>query len=120
MAFKEELLDSIRPDMRLDRDFFMKIYGYELTWPGFVGIALEKLENAGCSKAREYYSKFVGDYEQKREETLKNAAEWYRQQGPRGGKKVNESRKRQEIIDRYLMMNDEQLLKLWRKRMCQK
>ena len=35
MASREELLQSIQPGMRLDKDFFMRIYGYELTYPGF-------------------------------------------------------------------------------------
>lgn len=39
MASREELLQSIGPDMRLDKWFFLRIYGYELTWPGFAEAA---------------------------------------------------------------------------------
>ncbi|MEJ8760608.1 hypothetical protein [Enterocloster sp. HCN-30185] len=39
MASREELLQSIRPDMRLDKCFFLRIYGYELTGPGFSEVA---------------------------------------------------------------------------------
>ena len=38
MASREELLQSIGPDMRLDKWFFLRIYGYELTWPGFAEV----------------------------------------------------------------------------------
>ena len=47
MASRRELLDSISCDMRLDKSFFMKIYGYELTWPGFAEDALTRLEFLG-------------------------------------------------------------------------
>lgn len=63
MASREELLQSIRPDMKLSKAFFMRIYGYEITWPGFAEVALQRLEEIGCSKAREYYSGFVAEYE---------------------------------------------------------
>ena len=44
MASREELLQSIRPDMKLSKAFFMRIYGYEITWPGFAEVALQRLE----------------------------------------------------------------------------
>lgn len=44
---KEELLASIRPDMKLTWDFFKRIYGYEITWPGFADRALTALEAVG-------------------------------------------------------------------------
>ena len=68
MASRRELLDSISCDMRLDKSFFMKIYGYELTWPGFAEDALTRLEFLGCSRAREYYNRFVNEYEKEHEE----------------------------------------------------
>ena len=60
MASREELLQSIRPGMKLNRAFFLKVYGYEITWPGFQDTAIKALEDAGCSKAREYYDSVVG------------------------------------------------------------
>lgn len=80
MASRQELLDSIRPDMKLTKNFFMKIYGYEISFPGFAEIALTELEKAGCSKARTYYQRFVGEYEKKHAEEMKTVAEWYRKQ----------------------------------------
>jgi cyclopropane fatty-acyl-phospholipid synthase-like methyltransferase len=80
MASREELLQSIRPSMKLDRAFFMKVYGYEITWPGFVETALHRFEVLGCTRAREYYQKTVSDYEARREEDLKEVAAMYHQQ----------------------------------------
>ena len=77
MASREELLNSIQPGMKLTKNFFMRIYGYELTWPGFKEEALSKLECAGCSLAREYYQRFVSEYEEAHEKEMKNVAAWY-------------------------------------------
>lgn len=91
MASREELLRSIRPGMRLDKNFFLKIYGYELTWPGFAEVALTKLQGVGCNKARNYYTCIVVEQQYNDESVLKNVAEWYVKQDFYG-KKVNESR----------------------------
>lgn len=77
MASREELLRSIRPDMRLDKDFFLQVYGYEITWPGFADVALQRLEVLGCSRARSYYSCVVAEYEQRQEESIKPVAAEY-------------------------------------------
>ena len=39
MASREELLASIRPGMELTKNFFLRIYGYELSFPGFAEVA---------------------------------------------------------------------------------
>ena len=80
MASRQELLSSISPQMRLDKSFFMKVYGYELTWPGFAEGALARLEILGCSRAREYYTCIVVEYKYNHEKELKRAAEWYGKQ----------------------------------------
>ena len=82
MRSRDELLKSVKPDMRLTMDFFKRIYGYELTWPGFAEIALGKLEEAGCSRAREYYAQFVSGYETKRNEEMKEVAKWLLKNDP--------------------------------------
>lgn len=78
MASKDELLSTIIPNMRLTRDFFLKVYGYELTWPGFAENVLTRMEILGCSKARDYYTCVVAEYEHNHEKELKAAAEWYK------------------------------------------
>lgn len=96
MASREELLRSIWPGMNLDKNFFLRIYGYELTWPGFAEVALTKLQGAGCDKAREYYTCIVAEYEYSNEKVLKNVAEWYVKQdyyGKKVTKRENEERR---------------------------
>ncbi len=73
-------MQSIRPGMRLDKDFFLRIYGYEVSCPGFKGQAIQALERAGCGMAREYYDKAVSEYEQKHDEKMKEVAVWYRKE----------------------------------------
>ena len=80
MPSREELLQSIQPDMKLNKAFFLKIYGYEITWPGFMEIALKKLENAGCTKAKQYYKQVVEDYLKKRDEKIREVAHILREQ----------------------------------------
>lgn len=118
MASREELLQSIQPGMRLerlDKNFFLKIYGYELTWPGFAEVALTKLQGAGCNKARNYYTCIVVEQQYNDESVLKNVAEWYVKQDFYG-KKVNESRKKQQEAEQMKMdlhqKSDRELLTL--------
>lgn len=75
---RTSLLDSINPDMKLYRSTFKRIYGYELSYPGFAEEALTKLERAGCSRAREYYTGFVTEYENEHEKEMVKVAECYR------------------------------------------
>ena len=88
--------------MRLDKNFFLKIYGYELTWPGFAEVALTKLQGVGCNKARNYYTCIVVEQQYNDESVLKNVAEWYVKQDFYG-KKVNESRKKQQEVEQQRM-----------------
>lgn len=62
--------------MKLNKAFFLKIYGYEITWPGFAETALRALEDAGCSKAGSYYTSVVEAYERELDEQLKPVAKW--------------------------------------------
>lgn len=77
---RQQLLESIRPGMRLDKAFFLSIYADEITWPGSADEAIRKLEEAGCSKAREYYNKTVAEYQEKRERELRPIARQIRRQ----------------------------------------
>lgn len=80
MASREELLQSIRPGMKLEKAFFVRVYGYEISFPGFADEAIKALNDAGCSRAREYYNKTVSEYEQKHDEEMKEVAAWYRKE----------------------------------------
>ena len=77
---KEQLLSSIQPGMKLDKSFFLRIYGYEISFPGFREEAISKLERAGCSRAMEYYDQTVSEYQVKHDAELRPVARWYRQQ----------------------------------------
>lgn len=117
MASKRELLDSISLDMKLNKDFFMKVYGYELTYSGFAEDVLVRLEFLGCSRAREYYNHFVSEYEKEQDRQMKNVAKWYRKKceeefEEKKRKAVNESRKQQEAEQRKkaLLLKKRQLL----------
>lgn len=52
---KEELLNEINPCLQLNNKFLLKIYGYELSFPGFKEEALKKLEDAGFTHVRKNY-----------------------------------------------------------------
>ena len=75
---KDELLHSFSTGMKLYKSTFLKIYGYELTYPGYAEKALSWLEMLGCSKARIYYSGVVAEYEHQHEKEMTGAAAWYR------------------------------------------
>ena len=93
MVSRQQLLSSIQPGMKLTKNFFMQIYGYELTWAGFADLALAELEKAGCSKAREHYIRIAGEYEQKHEKDMKEVASWFRKKCD----EEYENRKRKEV-----------------------
>ena len=99
---KEKFLHSFSTDMKLYKSTFLKIYGYELSYPGFAEKALAWLEMLGCSKARAYYSGVVAEYEHQHEKELKSAAHWYKDQCKNEWenmkrKAVMESRKQREV-----------------------
>ena len=77
---KELLLRSIVPGMKLDKAFFLKIYGCEVSYPGFSETAIKALEDAGCSRARSYYNQIVNEYERNQDEKIRPVASWLREQ----------------------------------------
>ena len=80
MPSKEELLQSITPGMKLGKAFFLKVYGYELSYPGFSETALRALEDAGCSKARRYYERIMTEYETDQAAKIGPVAAWLKEQ----------------------------------------
>ena len=97
----QELLQSIRPDMRLTKDFFKRVYGWEMDYPSFADRAVNALEAAGCSRAREYYDTWVQEYEAERDAVLKRVSVWYGEELKRRRaekeRQVRKERKEQEI-----------------------
>lgn len=93
---KEEFLHSFSTGMKLYKSTFLKIYGYELSYPGYAEKALAWLEMLGCSKARAYYSGVVVEFEHERDKGLKEVASWEKTAAINNKKEVRESRKQQE------------------------
>lgn len=109
---RENLLASIGPEMKLYKSFFMKVYGYCITRPGFKYEALEKLKAAGCGKAYEYYLRFVTEYKEQHRKELKEAAKWLLNQRKDDVKVKNIGNGEVETWQNLQKMSDKQLLSL--------
>lgn len=94
---KETFLNSFSTDMKLYKSTFLKIYGYELSYPGYAEKALAWLEMLGCSKARAYYSGVVAEYEHQHEKEMRGAAAWYRVQCENDKKEVRQDWNQKEV-----------------------
>ena len=79
VAARDEFYKRLKP-MPLTKEFFLKIYGFELTWPGTAERFLNRLEELGSSRARKLYAAVVADYEEKQEKTTQEVAAWYAEQ----------------------------------------
>ncbi len=117
MASGEELLASIRPGMELTKNFFLRIYGYELSFPGFAEVALTRLEEAGCSKARNYYTCIVAEWGYYHDKMLAGVAAWYRKQDftkkgdDRNWREAELLEKRRELLEKKLeLLREKKLL----------
>lgn len=95
---RQQLLDSIHPNMRITKSFFKSIYAKEITWPGFSEDAIATLEAAGCFKARSYYESWVNEYEMARNAELKEVAVWYRKECEKKWKRLQEGSDTQRNI----------------------
>lgn len=105
---KESFLATFKPEMKLYANTFRRIYGYELTWPGFADTALTLLESLGCSRAREYYNIIKLGIDRKYDESYKKAAEWINKK-VRSREAVEEPRRQQELLE--LLEKKQQILK---------
>lgn len=98
----QELLQSIRSDMRLTKAFFKYVYGWELDYSGFADQAISALKAAGCSRACEYYEEWVQEYKAERDAVLKKVSVWYAEELKRRRaekeRKVREERKEKARI----------------------
>lgn len=81
----------------LTRRTFIKMYGYELSYPGTAAEAIALLKEAGCSRAEEYYNATVAEQEQKQNEMYKSVAVWLKARKDEGVNKwKKEKQKKQE------------------------
>lgn len=109
---RRTLLDSFKVDMKLFKSTFSKIFGYDMTTPGFADDALARLEILGCSRARNYYTCITAEWQHEHDKMMKEVAHWYRGQSFEG-KKVSEPRRQQEAEQRNLTKSE--LIELCRK-----
>ena len=78
---RQKFKGTIKPGMKLYKNTFKKILGYELTTPGFADEVLDQLEVLGYSHAREYYETVKkNEWQQEYSSQMKNTGEWYRRQ----------------------------------------
>lgn len=115
MPSREDLLESIRPGMKLAKSFFKRIYGYEITEAGFADQALEKLEAAGCTLARQYYKKVKAECDREYDEAVKPVAvEYARQLEKKWNKeqKEGEEQRKQEMTAELRQMSNSDLIAL--------
>lgn len=129
MASREELLKSLQSGMKLDKNFFLRVYGYDISYPGFSEKVLERLEGLyilyaqqGERHPRELYQATVKEYKDKQlKEGIKAVVAWYaeecRKKWEKRVKEGEEQRKRKEQIMKGLeKMKDGDLLRLWQQR----
>lgn len=114
MPSREELLQSIHPGMKLDKAFFLRVYGYEITWPGFAEQAIAVLAQAGCSKARAYYDSIVQEYEAQYSAEFQDTARRYWAECEKDWKKKQKegAEQRSQQKDSFLMRRKERLTDL--------
>lgn len=111
---RKSFLSTFKVGMKLYRSAFLKIYGYELTWPGFAEDALTRLEILGCSNAREYYVTTVAAYRYEHEKEMINVAEWYRKELERSEKSRTRQQEAEQEKEVLHQMSDKKLLLLLR------
>lgn len=122
MPSHQELLQNIRPGMRLDKDFFLKIYGYEISTPGFAEIALEKLAEIyllyatpGQANPRNTYAAIVAEYEYAHGKEMQEVAQWYLKQlhdRQKSEQKRGDESRKQEMTAELRQMSNSDLIAL--------
>lgn len=77
---REKLLADIQPGMKLTKNLFLQIYGYNISTPGFADEAIAKLKDLGCSEAGEYYEQITSEWKEEHEKMLQEVAVWCKKQ----------------------------------------
>lgn len=110
---KQSLLQGIFPGMKLNKAFFLRIYGYEVSYPGFAETAIKALEDAGCNRARSYYDQIVASYEREQDEKNQPVASWLREQIDRDYKRISADTRKEGSEDvRQILLKKKRVLLL--------
>lgn len=113
---REALLAFIRPDMEtIPKEFFRRVYAFELSYPGFSEQAIAALEDAGCGRARQYYNDWVAEYKTMRDAESKEFARWYVAECEREWKK-----RLKEGEEKRIIQTEAELLKRKKRLLMQK
>ena len=72
----ETFIESFKP-VPMNKAFFLKLYGYDMTWPGSAERCLQRLKELGSSRSRSYYAAIVAGYEEEQDKTTQEVAAWY-------------------------------------------
>lgn len=72
---KEKLLNLIKKGMVCDEEFLKKVYGYEISYPGYAEKALRKLEEVGVGSARRDYARVRNCWEGNGEKNMADKRE---------------------------------------------
>lgn len=117
---REALLAFIRPDMEsIPKEFFKRVYAFELSYPGFSEQAIAALEDAGCGRARQYYEDWVAEYEAAHNAAMEEVARWYVAECEREWRKRQKEGEEKRIIQaeaellkqkKHLLMQKSQIL----------
>lgn len=113
---REALLAFIRPDMEsIPKEFFKRVYAFELSYPGFSEQAIAALEDAGCGRARQYYNDWVTEYEAAYKAEIRPVAHWYRLECEKRWKKKQEEgeeKRKQKETEHLQQMSNKGLIVL--------
>ena len=73
MASKDTFLESVTPDTKENEQFCLKVYGFNISYPGYAELVMQKLEGFGFFDARKQYQRHVKNYERKHNAKVKEA-----------------------------------------------
>lgn len=112
MVGRENLLKVIHLKMMLNKELFLNIYGYEISFPGFADESIKVLNDAGCSRAREYYDKVILEYKKKHDEEIKKVSVWHRKECKKEWQEKRGEVKRKQEQENLQQMSDSHLIML--------
>ena len=112
---RKPFLHSFSIGMKLYKSTFLKIYGYDITTPGFAEDALTRLEILGCSRACEYYEAVRSEWQEEHDAQMKSVAHWYKERCAEEWENMKRKAVRQPREQKIQNLTREQLTELCRK-----
>ena len=99
--------------MKLTKEFFLSVYADEITYPNSSEEVFQRLEQAGCSNARTYYTQVVEAYQRQRDAELKPVAKLVQAKWDKEWEKLVKAGEVKRIKEKKLSKDDvsKQILK---------